>query len=79
MMNKEKIMKGLFYCSGMGKCIDCSYKSQGFLSQCTTVLAKDALELVTEQEQYIKTLEDKLRLLEYGDQDTFEDTLMPAT
>ena len=56
MVNKEKIMKGLFCCSGIGKCIDCPYKYQGFLSQCTTVLAKDALELITEQEQYIKIL-----------------------
>lgn len=50
MIDKEKILKGLFCCSGMGKCIDCPYKTQAFLSQCTTVLAKETLELLKEQE-----------------------------
>ena len=79
MIDKEKIKDGLLRCSEWARCINCQYKKYGFLTECTTVLAKDALELVTEQEQYIKALEDKLRLLEYGNQDTFEDTLMPAT
>lgn len=79
MLDKEKITNGLLCCSEWAKCKNCQYKKYGFLTECTTVLAKDALELVQEQEQYIKVLEDKLRLLEYSNQDVFKDTLMPAT
>lgn len=39
----------------------------------------DALELLKEQEQKINSLEEQLRLLEYGDQETQNSALMPAT
>ena len=39
----------------------------------------DALELLKEQEQTISELEEKLRLLEYGDQDILQSGMMPAT
>lgn len=39
----------------------------------------DALELLKEQEKRINELEEKLRLLEYGDQDTLQSIMMPAT
>ena len=39
----------------------------------------DAIELLKEQEATIRELEEKLRLLEYGDQDILKSGLMPAT
>ena len=36
-------------------------------------------ELLKEQEARIKELEEKLRLLEYGDQDILQSGMMPAT
>ena len=39
----------------------------------------DALALLKEQEKRINELEEKLRLLEYGDQDTLQSVMMPAT
>ena len=41
--------------------------------------ADDAISLLKKQEQRINELEEKLRLLEYGDQDTLQSGLMPAT
>ena len=44
--------------------------------------AMDALaiaDLLKEQEKRINTLEEKLRLLEYGDMDTLQSAMMPAT
>ena len=39
----------------------------------------DALVMLKEQEQTINELKEKLRLLEYGDQDIFQSGMMPAT
>lgn len=39
----------------------------------------DALALLKEQEQTIEALKEKLRLLEYGDHDTLQPLLRPAT
>ena len=41
--------------------------------------AKDILALLKEQEQTINELKEKLRLLEYGDQDILQSGMMPAT
>lgn len=41
--------------------------------------AEAALTLLKEQEQKINELEEKLRLLEYGDQDILQSGMMPAT
>ena len=38
-----------------------------------------AIALLKEQEQTINELEEKLRLLEYGDQDILQSGMMPAT
>lgn len=38
-----------------------------------------AIALLKEQEAQIKELEEKLRLLEYGDQDILQSGMMPAT
>ena len=46
---------------------------------CTQALAEDALAMLKEQEKRINELEEKLRLLEYGDQDTLQSAMMPAT
>lgn len=43
------------------------------------LLVRDALELLKEQEKRINELEEKLRLLEYGDLDTLQSAMMPAT
>jgi hypothetical protein len=40
---------------------------------------KDAIALLKEQEQRINELEEKLRLLEYGNHDCVQDILMYAT
>ncbi len=62
-------------------CRDCSkYNAEGNLTlTCMESLMKDALELLKEQEQRINFLEERLRLLEYGDQGTLQSGLMPAT
>ena len=39
----------------------------------------DAFELLKEQERQIIELKEELRLMEYGDQDTAQSALMPAT
>lgn len=39
----------------------------------------DALELLKEQDKRINELEEKLRLMEYGDQDILQSGMMPAT
>ena len=44
-----------------------------------TMAMRDAMELLKEQEQRINELEEKLRLLEYGDQDILQSGMMPAT
>ena len=41
--------------------------------------AKAALALLKEQERRINELEEKLRVIEYGDQDTLHSGMMPAT
>ena len=40
---------------------------------------REMCELLKEQEARIKELEEKLRLLEYGDQDILQSGMMPAT
>ena len=39
----------------------------------------DAIVLLKEQERRINELEEKLRLLQYGDQDILQSGMMPAT
>ena len=42
-------------------------------------MLKDAITLLKEQEARIRELEEKLRALKYGDQDTLKNAMMPAT
>ena len=39
----------------------------------------DIIELLKEQEQTINELEERLRLLKYGDQNTLQSIMIPAT
>lgn len=59
-------------------CRDCGYDNHEY-NECVEKLLRDALELLKEQEQRINFLEERLRLLEYGDQGTLQSGLMPAT
>ena len=83
MQNKEKVIKGLKNCSDVyygadGTCSSCPYsKINGDI--CIGELVHDAISLLKEQEKIINELEERLRLLEYGDQDILQGGLMPAT
>lgn len=82
MTDREKVKKGLECCTKGDACIsDCPYFKEVPMTdgKCITALQADALALLKEQEKRIIELEGKLRLLEYGDQDTLQDILMPAT
>ena len=46
---------------------------------CMGKMIADTIDLLKEQEQTINELEEKLRLLEYGDQDILQSGMMPAT
>ena len=81
MADIEKVIKGLEHCKRESEHIDdnpcngCPYYE---LKECQQMMA-DALELLKEQERQIIELKEKLRLMEYGDQDTAQSALMPAT
>lgn len=93
MPDSEKVIKGLEYCKWSrqnvkpekNKCDECPYKDQDIRNafsvwrSCTNVLAGDALAMLKDQEQTINELEEKLRLLEYGDQDIMQSCMIPAT
>lgn len=84
MTDKDKVIEGLERCKLYNKlnCDKCPYDYNGRgngKSECTAELATDALSLLKEQEHTIKTLKEKLRLLEYGNHDCVQDILMPAT
>jgi len=84
-MDREKVIKGLEACTawdGLHQCqpkfygYDCPYDDE---ADCKLALMKDALALLKKQEERIGELEEKLRVLEYGDQDTLKSAMMPAT
>lgn len=85
MNDKEKVIEGLQCCSVKGMCTcelqECPYYPDKYNSwnECTNQVTAGALALLKEQEKRINELEEKLRLLEYGDQDILESGLMPAT
>ena len=56
-------------------CRSCPYNLDG----CACQRMQDTLALLKEQERIINELEEKLRLMEYGDQDTLQSSMMPAT
>lgn len=79
MPDREKIINGLHCCSHTDgvNCIYCPYDNDG--EDCTALMSMDVLDLLKEQEQTIESLKEKLRLLEYGDQDTLQPLFRPAT
>ena len=51
MPDREKVIKGLKCCSvPEGHCEECQYKTSGYVAECTSALARDALVLLKEQE-----------------------------
>lgn len=91
MTKKEKVIKGLECCclpmTYVCKNI-CPYGEELYdpgdgdgygYANCMAAMLPDALTLLKEQEQIINELEEKLRLLEYGDQDVLQNGMMPAT
>lgn len=81
MADYEKVIKGLMVCvdriPGKYNCNECPYEIDG--NYCEINLAKDAITLLNDQKKKINELEEKLRLLEYGDLDTLQSAMMPAT
>lgn len=76
MTDREKVANGLRNCLHYnGSCLECPYDGPN----CQNDVLDDALALLKEQEQIISELEEKLRLLEYGDQDTLQSSMIPAT
>lgn len=71
----EEVLRGLACCTGAKapiKCNECPYAGNddyNDLWSCRIALMRDSKELLEEQKQRINELEEKLRVLEYGDQD----------
>lgn len=84
MPDREKVINGL-ECIAQKReptanpCKDCGYSDRPNYAICVKDIASDAIALLKEQKQRINELEEKLRLLEYGDQDTLQSGMMPAT
>ncbi len=77
-VNIEKVIKGLEICTSRPcYCTDCPYTKECCLDSQNVM--KDALVLLKAQEKRINELKKKLRLLEYGDLDTLQGAMMPAT
>lgn len=80
MLDRDKTMQWLETCvSGCEEGCPYEYKNLVYRVECKADLMRDALDLLKEQEARIRELEEKLRLLEYGDQDILQSGLMPAT
>lgn len=79
MADREKVIKGLHCCAHTDRtnCVYCPYDIT--TEDCTALMSMDVLDLMKEQEQRINELEEKLRLMEYGDQDILQSGMMPAT
>ena len=78
----EEVKEGLKQCAAIDRetCEGCPYKACGDSPcDCITMMINDSLAMLNEQEKRINELEEKLRLLEYGDQDILESGLRPAT
>lgn len=80
MPDREKVIKGLEICKERNYCCpECPYYDRDAEMGChSNELMAEALALLKEQEQRINFLEERLRLLEYGDQGTLQSDMMPA-
>lgn len=81
MLDMENVIKGLSCIKGdLIFCVDCAYSDENGhgTHSCKAFCANDAIALLKEQEARIRELEEKLRALEYGDQDTLKSAMMPA-
>lgn len=60
-MTKDEIKKALECCSNpsINSCKDCPYNNNGEFSCCDGEMCKDALNLITEQEEKIERLKDE--------------------
>ena len=81
MIDKRQVMYDIERCISHvpDACRDCSHYTGKVGFECMENLMSDALSLLKEQEARIRELEEKLRALEYGDQDTLKSAMMPAT
>ena len=79
LIDREKVIKGLECCAGQCNYHGCPYKDPCENASGVKQIMLDALALLKEQEARIRELEEKLRALEYGDQDTLKSAMMPAT
>ena len=79
MADRKKVIRGLTCCQTINEyCDECPYNRISY-DQCTKVLIKEAREALHDQERQIAALKEKLRLLEYGNQDAAQIPIMPAT
>ena len=83
---RDKVVIGLACCrentpdDPFQRCGECPYNDHGInVEDCRGVLSSDALEALHDQERQIAALKEKLRLLEYGNQDAAQIPIMPAT
>lgn len=80
MVDRQKVIKGLECCKEACAIGGCPYWNGSITDgSCMLKLHADALSMLKEQEKRINELEEKLRLLEYGDQDILQSGMMPAT
>lgn len=86
MTNVEKIIKGLEQCwekkPDSRNCNECPYQKyfgEKRGKSCADRMNIDALKMLKWQKQRINELEEKLRVLECGEQNTLKDIMMPAT
>jgi transcription elongation GreA/GreB family factor len=73
MTDREKVVKQFMHLLNAAK-----GNYQDFVDL-TVDLGEEIAALLREQERRINELEEKLRLMEYGDQDTLQSGMMPAT
>lgn len=52
MPDREKVIKGLECCSvPEGHCENCPYETDGYVAECTSALARDAIAMLKEQDE----------------------------
>ncbi len=82
MPEREDVIEGLEHCIRLyahSVCVDKDCPYYRVPMNCDHVLMQQAIDVIMDYENRIKTLEEKLRMLEHGDQDAMQSGLMPAT